>query len=416
MPLPISRSLIRKSVLAGMAALSAAQVTVASGIVAADVVRRRRSAEFNPFPVAEPSTDEVAGNAITTFTFGEHLYEAMLEAIEAAREVIFFESYIWKNDPVGTRFRQALLDAAARGVDVYVIYDGFANLVVPNSFYEPLEGSVHVLRFPVLRPGMLGLNPRNSGRDHRKILVVDREVGFVGGFNVGELYATRWRDTHQRIVGPAVWELTDAFADFWNTYRRKHHPEIHDTGDRSWEPTVRASRNMPSQMLFPVRGIYLDAINRSHHHIRITQGYFIPDQDILQALLEARGRGVTVQVIIPEVSNHVLADWAARGYYDQMLDAGIELWLYQGAMIHAKTATVDGHWTTVGSANIDRLSLIGNFEINMSIVNDELAARMEQVFEMDLGRCRRLTAEEWSHRGPLIRFSEMVMGTLRPLL
>lgn len=410
-----ARRAVRRVALGAGAALATSQVAVAGAITTADLIRKGRSREFRPFPVADPSTDVVEGNEVTVYTYGEHLFEDMLAAIDAARHTVFLETYIWKNDEVGRRFRTALSAAAARGVEVYVIYDAFANLVVPTSFYDGLDERVKVLRFPLLRLGMLGLNLRNSGRDHRKILVTDRAVGFVGGYNIGDLYATRWRDTHLRITGPAVWELADSFTDMWNTYA-KHRPAIADDAARSWAPEIRAHRNTPSQMLFPVRGMYLDAINRAGSHICFTQGYFIPDQDILAALIVARKRGVKVQVIIPEVSNHVLADWAARGYYEQMLEVGIEIWLYQGAMVHAKTATVDGYWTTIGSANIDRLSMVGNYEINMDIVNPGLARRMEEVFAMDLTRCRRLTREEWDHRGLLIRFSEKVMATLRPIM
>lgn len=395
--------------------LAAAHVGVASTIVGIDIVRRRRSTVETAFPTAAPLTTTTAENILTTYTYGQDLYEDMLASIESAESYIFLETFIWKGDDYGVRFRQALSRAAARGVDVYVIYDAFGNLVVDNRFYEHIPAPIHVLRFPIWRWGA-GLNIRRSGRDHRKILVVDGVVGYVGGYNIGSLYATRWRDTHLRVQGSAVWELGDAFVDFWNTYRHRGHPVLSDVGTRSWAPDVRAHRNVPSQMLFPVRGMYVDAINRAQHHVYITQGYFIPDHDILHALLSARRRGVDVRIVIPERSNHILADWAARGYYDQLLRHGVTLWLYRGAMIHAKTATIDGQWTTIGSANIDRLSLIGNYEFNLSIVAETLAGQMESIFEMDMSNCRELTLEEWEARGWLPRLSERLMSTLRPLL
>jgi cardiolipin synthase len=125
---------------------------------------------------------------------------------------------------------------------------------------------------------------------------------------------------------------------------------------------------------------------------------------------------VDVRIVIPERSNHILADWAARGYYHELLRNGVTLWLYRGAMIHAKTATIDGQWTTIGSANIDRLSLIGNYELNLAVVAESLAGQMESIFEMDMSNCRQLTLEEWEDRGVLPRLSERLMSTLRPLL
>ncbi len=158
------------------------------------------------------------GSRATTYTYGEQLYDAMLDAIESARERILFETYIIKSDAIGRRFKDALVAAADRGVDVYVIYDGFANLVVNPRF----------LRFPKTAPRVAVsrssgctvrfLSPRAWGRDHRKILAVDDRVAFVGGYNIGSLYATDWRDTHLRIEGDAVWELVNAFVDFWNVH------------------------------------------------------------------------------------------------------------------------------------------------------------------------------------------------------
>src|SRR5699024_5102317 len=150
-------------------------------------------------------------------------------------------------DRVGREFKQALIDAAARGVEVYVTYDGFANLVVPRSFFD-FPPEIHVLRYPAFRPGVLLLNIRKSGRDHRKILTGDGEVGFVGGYNVGLVYATEWRDTHMRIRGPAVWELENAFVDFWNMNRKYGRPELEMVGERYWDPRFRVQRNVPEQV------------------------------------------------------------------------------------------------------------------------------------------------------------------------
>jgi cardiolipin synthase len=273
-----------------------------------------------------------------------------------------------------------------------------------------------VLKFPFFRPGLLTLNLRKTGRDHRKLLVVDGVTGYVGGYNIGDLYATTWRDTHLRVDGPSAWELENAFVDFWNDHRKKKHPEIPDRGARSWDARIRAAQNAPARLIFPVRGIYLEAIDRAEDHVYITQGYFIPDREILHALISASRRGVDVRVLIPEYSNHILADWAARTYYSRLLEAGVTIWLFQDAMVHAKTMTVDGRWTTVGTTNIDRLSMTGNFEINLELYDDDLAEQMEKIFLNDLGNCRQLTLEEWEQRGMHRRVLERVLKPLAPLL
>nr|WP_172150325.1 phospholipase D-like domain-containing protein [Isoptericola chiayiensis] len=380
-----------------------------------DKVRGQRHPLNATFPTARPSTTEVDETRATVYTFGADLYEDMLAAIDGAQHTVFLESYIWKADETGERFKQAVADAAARGVDVYVIYDGFANLVVPPAFYV-FPPQVRVLRFPAFRAGLLTLRIRNSGRDHRKILVVDDEIAFVGGYNIGALYATQWRDTHLRLEGPAAWELRNAFVDFWNRWRNPQLPVLQDVGAEHWQPSLRAARNAPSDLVFPIRGIYLDAIDRATSHIYITQAYFIPDRDILNGLLAAAARGVDVRVLVPERSNHSLADWLARGRYTKLLRGGVRIMLYQGAMVHAKTATIDGRWSTVGTANIDRLSLTGNYEINLEIVDPGLAAELEDVFRMDESNARELTYQEWQGRSRLNKIAERVLEPLEPLL
>ena len=295
---------------------------------------------------------------------------------------------------------------------MYVIFDSFGNLVVPWAF-KRFPDPVHTLRFPLWRPGLLTFNMRKVGRDHRKILVVDGEEGYVGGYNIGDLYATRWRDTHLRLRGPAVWELDNAFVDFWNVHRHAHQPELEDRGARSWDSRIQAARNSPSSLLFPVRGAYINAMDRARDHVYITQGYFIPDAEFLDAMLGAARRGVDVRVLIPEVSNHVLADWVARSFYTRLLRGGVTIWLYQGAMVHAKTATVDGRWTTIGTTNIDRMSMIGNYEINLEIYDEALAAHMEEVFATDLTNARPLTLAEWERRSWLERVGETLLHPLR---
>lgn len=396
--------------------LVGAQTAVAAGLVVADGVRKLR---HPPRELARrgPRSARVADSEMTVYTNGADLYTAMLAAIRHARRSVYFETYIWKDDAGGRAVKDALVAAARRGVETFVVYDEFANLVVPRSFFRfPAVPALHVLRFPVLRPGLLTLDPRKTGRDHRKLLVVDGETGFVGGYNIGSRYARTWRDTHLRVQGPQAWELENAFVDFWNRMRRRDQPPIPDTGSRSWDGRVRAAQNAPHRMLFPVRGLYLDAIDRAQSHLYLTQGYLIPDREILDALVASAQRGVDVRILLPERSNHVIADWVSRSYWSELLDAGVRLFLYESSMVHAKTATIDGRWTTIGSANIDRLSLIGNFEVNLEVYDTDLAAIMEEVFATDLLGARELTIEHWEHRGRLARGVERLMRPLRPLL
>jgi cardiolipin synthase len=404
-------SLLRRA----LVAMVVAQVGVIATLMGIDAWRKRVRPRSNKFPRVEPIDVDVLDSTATIYTFGEDLYADMLAAIRSAQRTVLFESYIVKNDSLGEEFKQALIEAAERGVSVHVVYDGFANLVVPRRFFA-FPPSVHVIRYPALRVGLLLFNVRKSGRDHRKILVVDGDVGFVGGYNVGALYATQWRDTHLRVKGAATWELENAFVDLWNRLRAPEQPLLDDPGTSVWEPRIRTQRNVPEQLTYPIRGMYLEAIDRAQHHIYVTQAYFIPDRDILEGLLKAAARGVDVCILVPEVSNHVVADWLSRGFYGTLLRSGVQLWLFQHAMVHAKTATIDGHWSTIGTANIDRLSLTGNYEINLEIIDDGFAAEMERVFENDRSNARRLEPDEWFARPVVAKASELVLAPLRPLL
>jgi cardiolipin synthase len=395
--------------------LFSAQAVVIGGLVAVDAYQKSRRTKRPAFPQPGTFHTRIAETDTTVYTYGEDVFDAMIAAIDRAEHQVLLETYIWKGDEVGTRFRDAVNRAAERGVTVFVIYDGFANLVV-NPFFYSWHPLVNAYRFPVLRPSIVFTNIRGTGLDHRKVLVVDDEVGFVGGYNIGSLYATKWRDTHLEVRGPSVWELREAFASLWNLRAIPRRPELPDLSASFWEPRIRAVNNIPAYLVFPIRGIYLDAINRAHDHIFITTAYFVPDRQILDALLRASRRGVDVRVILPEESNHVVSDWLSRGFYSSLISAGVQILLYQNSMIHAKTATIDGEWSTVGTANIDRLSLTGNYEINLEIFDRELAATMERIFEVDSSNSRVLTKEEWDSRHLVARASELILAPLRPFL
>ncbi|MGB5937490.1 MAG: phosphatidylserine/phosphatidylglycerophosphate/cardiolipin synthase family protein [Ornithinimicrobium sp.] len=403
-----------KSIVRAAAVTTAVPVLAAVTVTGVDAVRKRRTTVVHDAPEDDPQCTKVSENTLTTYTYGQHLYDAMLAAMDEATDHIYLATYLWKGDALGQRFKEACVDAARRGVKVFVVFDGFANLVVPREF-KSFPESIHVLQFPTWRGGWM-FDLRRTGRDHRKMLVVDGAVGFVGGYNIGEAYATQWRDTHLRVEGDTVWELSNTFVDFWNRHCGASRPQLPDSGAPRWNYPMRAARNEPSRMVFPVRNIYLEAIDRATDHLYITAAYFIPDREILQGLLNAAARGIEVRVITPQSSNHIVADIVARSYFTALLDGGIRIFLYQDAMVHAKTATADGWWTTVGTANIDRLSMRGNYEVNLEVLSPDQAEIMERIFDRDLKNCRELTPADWNDRTLLHRLGERVLRPLQPLL
>lgn len=399
--------ILRVSALGLLLAQTAAMITVHL----IDRLRRVRiPGGVKGFPALPPSDTPVGDGVVRTYTDGLSLYEDMLAAIRGAQDFIFFETYVWRADAVGQQFKDALYEAADRGVNVFIIYDGFGTLNQSLQFKRfPKHPRLHVRRLPEIRSGMFTLDIRKTGRTHRKNMVVDDKYGFVGGFNIGEDFGIEWRDTHVRITGCAVEELSDGFADFWNFLRRKQQPRLPLKYTKRWDAPISAAFNLPSRVLFPVRGLYLDAFARATDHILITTAYFIPDREVLSGLKAVVRRGVKVRVLIPEYSNHILADWVARPFFGELIRAGVEIWLYQHAMVHSKTMTVDGVWSTVGTANIDRLSLMGNYELNLQIRSPEYAQQLERIFENDLTTARLLTLEEWESRPFLVKIGELLL-------
>ncbi len=389
-----------------------AQLGAVAAVYTLDAFRKKRvPGGSESFPALPPVDTVVEGTELRSYTEGRTLYDDMLQAIREAKDYIFFETYVWRADEYGHRFKKALVDAAKRGVDVNIIYDGFGNLNQSARFKVfPKLPNLHVHRLSEIRIGLLTMNARRTGRTHRKVLVVDDRVGFVGGFNIGDDFGNQWRDTHLRVTGPAAIELADGFVMFWNLLRRPWEVELEDRYSLPWSSAISADFNLPARLLFPIRGEYLEALDRAQESVFLTTPYFIPDKEFSKALLGAVSRGARVRILIPEYSNHILADWVSRPFLGTLLRGGVEIWLYQHAMIHSKTMTVDGVWSTVGTANIDRLSMMGNAEVNLQILSPEFAQRMEQIFYNDLSVSRELTLEEWEGRSLTTKVMEQLLG------
>lgn len=397
----------------GVGALLGAQVAVLAALSVVAHRRKYRSPESG-FPPLRPAAVTLGANQLEIYGFGKDLFDAMLAAIDQARESIYLETFIWKADAVGQAFKDHLIARARQGVKVYVIFDWFGNLVVPRAFKQ-FPPEVHVLEYWGIRRPWHLLDPRRYAVDHRKLLIVDGTVGFIGGYNLGTLYAATWRDTHLGVRGPAAMDLAQSFIDFWNRFCRRTN-RISVYFPRAFEPTFALHGNDSMRLTFPIRDMYIDAVERAQHHIYLTNAYFVPDHFLLEALEGAARRGVNVQVLLPWTSNHIVADWAARGYFSRCLAAGIHIFAYQQAMIHAKTCTIDGQWTTIGTANLDRLSSVGNYEINAEIFSAEFAREMEALFACDKTNAIELTARTWNCRSWYIQLSERLLTPLRVLV
>jgi cardiolipin synthase len=410
-------SMLRRLGVRVFLALTALQAMIVGVLVAMAEVRKRRQGPREGFPWEDQPeiTLESGEDRLKIYAYGVDLYGAMLEEIEAAEREIFVGTFIWKGDEVGRRFVDALARKAEEGVEVYVVFDGLANVFVPPSFKRFPE-KIHLLHFrPLSGPAKI-LNPRNVFRFHRHVMSVDGKVAFLGGYNIGSLYAAGWRDTHVRVRGDAAREVDNAFVDFWNAHRTGDLPGIKPNKTRAWNPAVRVRRNDPYMRIFPIREMYLEAIDRANHHVYLTHAYFVPDRALKAHLIDATWRGVDVQLLVPKQSNHVTADWLARRHFQDLLEAGVRIFLYRHIMIHSKTATVDGLWSTIGSANIDRYSMLGNYELNLEVYSSSLAAQMERMFEMDKTNAEELTLQLWERRPIPAKLVERTLASLSPLV
>ena len=374
---------------------------------------RRQNRYQETFPHLYPEEVKIGENTVQIYAYGLELYESMLSAIDTAQKSIYLETYIWKDDQIGQEFKQKLICKAHQGVDVYVIFDSFANIVVPREF-KVFPTIIHVLKYQSFHKPWYIFDPRRYALDHRKILVVDDSSAFIGGFNLGSLYETTWRDTHLRVKGPATAHLAQSFIEFWN----QHNPDqdhITQHYPRHFDPLINIRGTSALRLTFPIRDMYIEAIDKAEHSILLSNAYFVPDRVLLGALKAAAQRGVNVEILVPWISNHVVADWLTRGHFAECLKAGIHIFGYRN-MLHAKTCTIDGEWSTIGTANLDRLSSVGNYEINVEVYSKKLAHQMEELFKCDRSNSFELTLEQWLKRPWYAIMSERILSPLRALL
>jgi cardiolipin synthase len=366
----------------------------------------------------------ILGNKVTLLQDGAATYPAMFAAIRSARDHINLESYIIENDEVGRQFSDLLLAQQARGVQVNVIYDSVGALNTPKPFFERLkQGDIEVLEFNPINP-LTAKGPwMINHRDHRKLLLVDGRIAFIGGINISSVYGAgsipsrsrkgaantdEWRDTDLQIEGPVVSEFQKLFMQTWEKQRgrplapKNYFPALKVQG----KDIVRTIGSTPDDPFSLMYLTLISAIGNAEKQVHLTQAYFVPDPQLLQALVAAAGRGVDVKLILPSHSDSGLVFHAGRAHYTELLLGGVKLYERVGGLLHAKTAVFDGVWSTVGSSNLDWRSFLDNDEIDAVVLGQEFAQKMEAMFASDLQTSQAIDLQGWQHRPLQFRIKE----------
>lgn len=386
------------------------------------------------------------GNKVTLLQDGSATYRAMLAAIAGARDHIHMESYIFEADEVGKEFAQALAARRKAGVEVRLVYDSVGSLGTPKEFFKDMtDQGIEVIEFnPVTAGKVLTQGLALQRRNHRKLTVVDGRVAFLGGINISGVYtpgglrAQRggiggsagegegkpfderpWRDTQVRIEGPVVDDFQRSFLKIWARLKRepvsadkRYFPQLSNVGPQ----VVRALEGSPDDGANALYVALISAIESAESEVRITMAYFVPHQQLLAALVQAAQRGVKVQLLLPSRTDNWMVLAAGRSYYEDMLEAGVKIYERNSRLLHSKTATVDGVWSTVGSTNLDWRSLVYNDEINAVVLGSEFAAQMDASFERDLKDSAEITREAWRNRALTDRLREITARAIAQTL
>lgn len=393
------------------------------GLPPSDEVSRRAYLLARADQYLFPPQGLVDGNDAELLIDGIECYPALLDAIAGARQSILFETYILEEDDVGERFIRALTEKAEQGVAVYLCYDAFGSMGLSEATVQRMRrAGMRVLEYRPLAPWR-----KNWGwqrRNHRKIVVIDRCVGFTGGMNISRDYAPLhwggrgWRDTHLRMRGPIIDEMVQVFIETWatETSERISPHRLGAPPKRKGGLTMRFISNHRVELRHQIHRSYLRAIKAARRKIYISNAYFAPDPRFVRAIEAASRRGVEVKLLLQGKSDVKFSQYAGRALYRRLMDSGVQIYEWRARVLHAKCAVIDGIWSSIGSYNLDHRSLHYNLENNVTILDRGFAEDVEEMFRRDITRCIAIDPGRWRGRPAANRALEGVMFRLRRLL
>jgi len=354
---------------------------------------------------------------------GRQTFEAIIEAISAARESIHIEYYIFEHDRIGTRIADILMEKARSGVEVRFIYDDVGSWSLSRRFISKMrKAGVEVKCFmPVVFPW---LTSRVNYRNHRKIVVVDGKIGFTGGLNIADRYLAlrgkkAWRDTHIRLEGDAVMMLQAIFVTDWffvGGHRQLNDLKYFPHNEVEGFVPIQIASSGPDSDWASIMQAYFAAITRAKDHIYICSPYLLPNNAILTALKVASLSGIDVRLVIPKHADHKIVYWASSSYISEMLAAGIKVYQYYRGFNHSKLLMIDGRFCSIGTANMDIRSFEDNFEVSAMIYDPAFTARLEEIFMDDLRNSTQINPKKWEARPFYQKFIEAFSSLFSPLL
>ena len=367
----------------------------------------------------------VIGNKVVLLQDGPATYAAMFAAIGSAKDHVNVESYIVEDGEVGQKFADLLIERQSQGVQVNMIYDSAGAFGTTPAYFDRLKAAgIQVLEFNPLNPLAARKTWAPNNRDHRKLLVVDGRTAFLGGINISSVYSAGsagrgsegpvdpkngWRDTDIQIDGPVVAGFQKLFMQTWEKQKgpalapRNYFPAIASPG----KEIVRAIGSTPDDPYSLIYLTLISAITNAEKSVYITNAYFVPDPQLLKALLDAAGRGADVRLILPSHSDSATVFHAGRSHYAELLEGGVKIYERNGALLHSKTAIIDGVWSCVGSSNLDWRSALDNDEINAVILGREFAAQMQAAYVADMAASSAIDSATWARRPLIHRFREI---------
>ncbi|CAB3784643.1 cardiolipin synthase [Paraburkholderia fynbosensis] len=347
----------------------------------------------------------VSGNRFEMLLNGDSIFPSMLEGIRSARKTITFETFIYWSGEIGEQIARALADKAREGVAVHVLLDWVGSSKMDRHYLEMLrDAGAAVIKYH--KPHWTGLGRMND-RTHRKLLVIDGQIGFTGGVGIAPEWTghaqdeKHWRDTHFRVAGPVVGHMQAVFMDNWvkATGNVLHGPDYFPHVEPQGDGLAHMFSSSPSGGSDDMQLMYLMAITAATHSIHLASAYFVPDKLTINAIVEAAKRGVKVRIITPgkRIDTHTVRE-ASRACWGDLLKAGIEIFEYQPTMFHCKLLVVDEYLVSVGSTNFDSRSFKLNDEANLNIYDRDFARQQTATFADDIGKSQRITLEMWMHR------------------